>query len=345
LPVYPGIGQTYGNETILDHAHVHFDGDLRGGLIVTLMDVWVLNPSVWGRANTASWVPVDHEPCPPPVAQFFHESQSVPIAMSRFGETQLRDAGLDPLYVPHAVDTSIYRPYPKAEVRELLNLPVDAFVAGMVAANKGNPSRKCFAEALQAFKALHDEHPGEAFLYMHTELAGRFDGVNLPDLIDRVGLPRSAVMFPDQYRVVHYPYPLDRMAQIYSALDVLISPSAGEGFGLCVLEANACGVPAIVSDFSAQPEVCGAGWLVEGQRTYTRLGAWQFRPDVSDIYDALRRARAMSEGARQELAEKAIAHAAGYDVERVVEKYMLPALEEAHSRFEDRAPVELKAAA
>ena len=214
----------------------------------------------------------------------------------------------------------------------------------MVAANKGNPSRKCFAETLQAFKALHDRHP-DALLYLHTEISGLFDGVNLPDLIDAVGVPRSAVMFPDQYRVLHYPYPPERMAQIYSALDVLVSPSAGEGFGLCVLEANACGVPAIVSDFSAQPEVCGAGWVVSGYRKYTPLKAWQFNPDVDDIVDALRRAFAMSPGAREELAGRAVAHAAEYDVLRVVEEYMLPALEQARERYEDRAPVELKAAA
>jgi hypothetical protein len=81
--------------------------------------------------------------------------------MSRFGETQLRNAGLDPLYAPHAVDCDIYRPYDKAKRGEL-NLPADAFIVGVVAANKGNPSRKCFPEIFRAFKALHDEAHGRA---------------------------------------------------------------------------------------------------------------------------------------------------------------------------------------
>jgi glycosyltransferase involved in cell wall biosynthesis len=159
VPTYPGIGSTYGNEAIRDHAHVHFDGDLRNGLVVTLMDVWVLDPGIWRHMNVACWVPVDHEPCPPPVAQFFYDSGAVPIAMSRFGERMLRDTGLDPLYVPHGVDTSVYKPVPKAKARKATGLPADKFVVGMVAANKGNPSRKCFDEAFRAFKAFHDTHP------------------------------------------------------------------------------------------------------------------------------------------------------------------------------------------
>jgi glycosyltransferase involved in cell wall biosynthesis len=53
------------------------------------------------------------------------------------------------------------------------------------------------------------------------------------------------------------------------------------------IEAQACGVPVIASDFSAQTELVGAGWLVKGQLQRTAIGAWQFRPDVEDIVDAL----------------------------------------------------------
>lgn len=342
VPVYPGIGQTYGNETILDHARVHMDGNLRGGLVVTLMDVWVLDPTIWRQLNTACWVPIDHQPCPPPIASFFHGSQAVPLAMSRFGERMLQDAGLDPLYAPHGVDTSIYKPYPKSEAREKLNVSEDAFVVGMVAANKGNPSRKCFAEALKAFKAIRDRH-SDAVLYLHTEIHGRFDGVNLPDLIDHVGLDRKAVLFPDQYRVVHYPYPPARMAEIMSTFDVLLMPSAGEGFGIPAIEAQACGVPVIVSDFSAQPELVGAGWCVEGTRHYTPLKAWQFQPSVPDIVEALRAAYAMSDAGRAEAAKKARAHAEQYDINRVLDEFMLPALEQAIERFADRQPLEIAA--
>lgn len=51
---------------------------------------------------------------------------------------------------------------------------------------------------------------------------------------------------------------------IYNAADALLSPSLYEGFGLTVLEAMACGTPAIAANVSSLPEVTGdAAILVE----------------------------------------------------------------------------------
>lgn len=330
----PGIGNTYGNETIIEHV-----GALNPDFIVTLMDVWVLDPSVWGQLNVASWVPVDHEPAPDPVRDFFTASGAVPIAMSRFGESQLAD--LDPLYVPHAVDCDVLKPLGRAESRAEIGLPEDCFMVGMVAANKGTPSRKNFADAFRAFKALADKHP-DAYLYVHTEATGRFGGEQLPKLADAVGIDRKRIFWADQYRTVHMPFSQEHMARVFSALDVLISPSAGEGFGIPVIEAQACGTPVIVSDFSAQPELVGAGWTVEGDKTWTPIGSWQFDPDIADLIEAL--ARAYNAAGSDLHRQKARKKAEEYHVETVVEKYMLPALAECLERFEDR-PVDLRTAA
>lgn len=333
IPIYPALAQTYGNETIREHARVHFDGDIRAGLTVTLMDVWVLEASVWRQLNTACIVPIDHEPCPPPIAQFFRDSAAIPIAMSRFGQEQLRNAGLDPLYAPHGVDTSVYEPLPRDEAREALGLPTDAFIVGMVAANKGNPSRKCFPEAFEAFRDLRRRHT-DAVLYLHTEMTGRFGGVDLPTLIEQLGIPTDAVIFGDQYRAAHQPSTPERMAQTFSAFDVLLQPSAGEGFGVPTIEAQACGTPVIVSDFSAQPELVGAGWMVEGQRTYTALKSWQFVPYIADIAEALHEAYGVGDTQR----DKAREFALDYDMAKVYAEHLLPAIEAAEKRYADREP-------
>lgn len=342
IGILPGISGQFGNEQIQGHAKATFGGDLRGGLVMTLMDVWVLDPAVWRTMDVACWTPIDHMPAPPAVTRFFVGSGAIPIAMSRFGMEQL--AEFDPLYCPHAVDTSVYVPTPKEEARAQVGFDKDAFIVGVVAANKGVPSRKCFPEILQAFAIFQRDHP-DAKLYLHTEVLGVDHGLHLPSIIDSIGIPDDAVMFTDQYRYRYDPVRPRLMSQLYSAFDVLLAPSRGEGFGIPVLEAQASGTPAIVSDFSAQPEVCGAGWHISGRPEWSAQQSWQFLPDVEDMIDALERCHGLSVIEQQQLSAKACAHALSYDVDVVLTKYMLPALEAVSERYEARRPLELAAAA
>lgn len=337
---YPGMQPDMGNRTLLPHARAHFGGDPRGGLVITLLDVWVLDPKVVQNLNMGCWVPVDHQPAPPRVLDFFRASGVVPIAMSKFGQRELQE--FDPLYVPHGVDTNAYRPIDQKEARELTGLPQDKWLVGMVAANKGNPSRKCFAEAFMAFKKFRDMNE-DVGLYLHTEGTGIFNGLDLASLIRECGIPSEDVYLADQERILYNPVAPDTMAHIYSSLDVLLSASAGEGFGIPVLEANACGVPAIVTDFSAQPEVCGAGWKVKYTPYWTTQGSWQAHPDVDDMVDSLKSAHRMSGKELTALKKQAREHALEYDADLVYEKYLLPALAEVAKRYEAQRPQVIEA--
>jgi glycosyltransferase involved in cell wall biosynthesis len=340
IPVFPGLGGQFGDEHLVQHAKRFFGGDPRGGLVVTLMDVWVLNAGWLSQTNTACWVPVDHEPAPPKVQEFLFESNAIPIAMSRFGERML--GRLDPLYVPHGVDTSAYRPHDKAKVREEVGFPKDGFLVGMVAANKGRPSRKGFSQAFQAFAKFAESHD-DAYLYLHTMVnPGIAGGEDIPAMLEGLGIPQERVMIADQYRVLFDPYSHASMAKVYSAMDVLLNPAMGEGFGIPVLEAQACGVPAIVTDFSAMSEVCGAGWHVAHDPYWTGLNSWQAVPRIDDIVDALEECRGLEPRERQKLSSGARAHAMGYDVERVLKQFMLPALRTVEQRFALQSPVRIK---
>ncbi len=56
------------------------------------------------------------------------------------------------------------------------------------------------------------------------------------------------------------------LAALYSAADVLLAPSYGEGFGVPTVEAQACGTRVIGSGWAATADlVAEDGWLVEGQ--------------------------------------------------------------------------------
>jgi glycosyltransferase involved in cell wall biosynthesis len=47
------------------------------------------------------------------------------------------------------------------------------------------------------------------------------------------------------------------LAALYASAEVFVSPSAYEGFGFTVGDALAAGVPAVISDISSLPELCG----------------------------------------------------------------------------------------
>lgn len=324
MKVYPS-DDTWGNTTLPAVAGKH-----QADLVVTLMDAWVLKPELFRTLNMACWVPVDHQPCPPNVARFFRASGAKPVAMSRFGEQMLKDDGLDPLYVPHGVDTAVYAPTPhdRGDVRESIGLPRDAFVVGMVANNHGHtPPRKAFPQAIMAFAELRRKHP-DALLYLHSEAtgtrgSGNNPGVNLPALCERFEIPASAVGFAPQLEL-EIGIPQESMAALYSSMDVLLSPSYGEGFGIPIVEAQACGTPVIVTDWTAMPELCGAGWKVGGEPWYdVQHGAFYMCPFVGDIAQALEEAYDGAAGLREEARKFALQ----YDADRITAEHWLPALE------------------
>jgi glycosyltransferase involved in cell wall biosynthesis len=119
------------------------------------------------------------------------------------------------------------------------------------------------------------------------------------------------------------------MARLYSAFDVLLNPSYGEGFGIPIVEAQACGTPVIVSDWTSMPELVGAGWKVDGEPWYDpdedRGEAFLLAPSVSEILDALE--NAYEARGDKDVRGAAREFAVGYDADLVTDKYWKPALE------------------
>jgi glycosyltransferase involved in cell wall biosynthesis len=252
-------------------------------------------------------------------------------------------ADFDPIYVPHGVDTEAYKPHERNEIRDKLGVSHDAFLVGIVAANKGRPSRKCFQQMFEAFRHFRKRHPdAEIKLYVHTTVEPEYAGGE--DILALLAsLELHDAIRPDSYTMMFDPVSSRSMAQIYSTFDVLLNASMGEGFGIPILEAAACGVPSIVTDFSAMSEVCGAGWKVPGRPFWTGQHSWMQVPDVKEIVDALEDCYGLDEGRRRALSVQARQHAEQYDAKRVFEDYMLPGFQEVEERIGDLAPLKVAA--
>src|SRR6056297_1356602 len=154
-----------------------------------------------------SWVPIDHLPLPEKVAEFVGKPNVRPVAMSQFGSSMMSKAGIENTYIPHGIETSVFKPTVQVSDdvgntrtgRQLMQVDDNQFVVGIVNANKGaSPVRKAFGEQLLAFSIFAERHD-DAVLYLHTERYGDMSGIPFDPLIKAVGLDDSRVKFVNQY--------------------------------------------------------------------------------------------------------------------------------------------------
>lgn len=329
---FPKAQHPYGMDIMNAHAH-NFSADA----IFTLMDTWVITPANMKPFRWIAWYPVDHEPMPPKIRESISNA-NFRIAMSKFGVTESNKAGLDCYYVPHGVNTELYKPIDKKEARKQLNLPEDAFIVGTVAMNKGLPSRKSIPSMLKAFAEFRKKHT-DAIYYMHTQEGRGNDGlggVNIPELCGLLGLRYGKdVMLTSPYNML-LGYSDEIMATLYSAFDVHLLASMGEGFGIPIIEAQACGCPVIVGGWTSMPELVHSGRIIDksdAEPMWTGIASNQFLPKVRAIELALH--AEYKDPSPRERARKGMVE--NYDSKLVFEKMMLPTINHIQQRMIEEA--------
>jgi len=341
MPMYPAGYLTNGPDVICAHAQHFFGGDPTAGWLIMMVDVWpfVEHPML-KDFQVIAWVPVDHLPCPPDVLRFFANSGAIPVPMAKFGERMLIHGGLDPHHIPLSVDTSVFKPTFTVNIdgedvpaRKVFGIPDDAFCVGLVGMNKDPGDRKNFDVAFRAFGRFHMEHP-DAVLFVHSDPRGMAgSALNLHEMAAHAAVPEHALIFTDEY-AYRIGLPPAMMAGLYTCFDVLLAPSKGEGFCVPMIEAQACGVPVIASDFSAQSELIGPGWRVNGQLEWDQpMHASYITPFTSEIAQCLMEAY---DADLEELGKQAIEFASRYDTMRVWEEFWVPFL----AQLEPPPPVE-----
>jgi glycosyltransferase involved in cell wall biosynthesis len=293
LPIYPHGLDPYSND-LAPYQAQDWTRKNAEGWTFTLYDSWVFKGEGWDSLNVAAWTPVDHKPCPPAVLEFFKKGNGkrIAIAMSEFGYKELIAAGIPQdrvMYIPHSINTKIFCPT-KTEIRKELGIPAEAHLTMINAANKGNvPIRKCWPEMLLAWRTFAESR-SDAYLYIHSDEVGVANGFNIPRYLESINAPMNRIKIVPQY-----PYKLGLpntvLANLYSTADVFLSTSRGEGFGIGVIEAQACGTPVIVTDWTAQTELAGVGWRVDGQPEWDehQLAYWKV-PNIDLIIEALNEA-------------------------------------------------------
>jgi glycosyltransferase involved in cell wall biosynthesis len=326
IPVYARGNDAYSNDVAPAH-HKHWKAlnPDQPDLLITLYDVWVLNNKAYDSIPIASWTPIDHNPVPPGVLKWLQKENVTPLAMSKFGLQQIEQVGVKGHYVPHSIDTKVFSQTDKIKdqpINEFMGFEDGRFIVGMNAANKssGILHRKAYSENFMAFALFARKHP-DAMLYVHADASSQH-GWNLIALAQLLGIPTDNLTFPDPL-AYRYGMAQETLAGIYSSWDVMLATSYGEGFGIPTVEAQACGVPVIVSNFAASPELVGDGWVISGQPLYdpAQHSFWHV-PSVPEIVEALEEAYARGKGK----SAKAVEFAQAYDHEKVWQENWMPVL-------------------
>jgi glycosyltransferase involved in cell wall biosynthesis len=242
------------------------------------------------------------------VAQFLHWEYGPPprewvLAQERWidevwvASTHVRDGmlegGMDPgrlALVPLGVDPDRFRP--GAEPLDLGDRAPGVrllFVGGLI-------WRKGIDLLLTAY--LRAFSAGDDVTLVLKDFGGR--GPYVPqEAAERV---REIQADPRAPRILHLTDSLDDgdMPRLYAACDALVQPYRGEGYGLPIAEAMACGLPAIVPDRGAARDFCdeGTAMLVPAREVGMESGMVggmliAGRPrvvevDVPDLVDAMR---------------------------------------------------------
>ena len=131
-----------------------------------------------------------------------------------------------------AFPLDLFRPRDKEACRELLGLPRDAFLVLFSATSLRDP-RKGVSHLAQAVRSLD---------LLDLELVC----VGWVDPRDELGYPRV--------RTVGFIGEPERLAALYSAMDLFVGPSFEEGFGQVFVEAAACGTPSVGYPVGGVPE-------------------------------------------------------------------------------------------
>jgi glycosyltransferase involved in cell wall biosynthesis len=327
MTVLPGFGGQYCSPSLQQHARY-----VQPDLVLTLGDVWVLDPAVLRDLPVAHWLPSDCRPMSTADRGVLEAAGSQLIAMSRFGQARFAAEGIPAHYVPHGIDFSVFKPQDRVALREARGLDPDLYVVGVNAANN-DAIRKAAPEMMLAFAKFNQAHP-DSVLALHTGVHCD-GGQDLEAIAENLGITDKC-MVVDQYRYTSGLIPAEDMNDWYGCVDVLLASTYAEGFGIPIIESMAAGVPVITTRCSSMEELNPDGIQIEGSPFWNGVHkAWWIRPSPGEMWRALEEAYEKRGDTDPVKLRDSVAQ---YEVGRVAEEHMRPTVDELLERMAARRP-------
>lgn len=219
-------------------------------------------------------------------------------------------------HVYHGVDVDFFKPEDKAAARsrlEHLKIAEDAILFTCVKVNSSRAGFDALFDAWGAYlkkaRSVSPDIAARSKLYLHTNIEGV--GYPLPAMLNHTGYLKDKSIIIDKLLQHGSGVSVETMRDIYNATDVFLSTSRGEGFGLPVAEAMACGVPCIVPDYAGPAEYTGAGAVCvkiaatfQPEFSYTRFAIPDIKVFADEMYflaTNVKRRETIGKAARKEI--------------------------------------------
>jgi glycosyltransferase involved in cell wall biosynthesis len=220
---------------------------IKPDVILILQDIWFLKLYKF-KQPTYAYVCIDGENIKKSFAKPF-ENDIKPIFYTKFGYDQCAAAGYSGKrrIVPHGVD-SVFSPMSKKEIRRTFGLSEDCIVIGNVNMNQVRKRLDLFiAYTAEIIRKHHDKDIRVLLHYPNSDMSMGWD---IQQLCNYYGIAdRMITTGIEGKHVVD-----ESMRKLYGLLDIQVSTSCAEGWGLTTLEGMACGIPQVVPDFSGITE-------------------------------------------------------------------------------------------
>ncbi len=215
------------------------------------------------------------------------------------------DAGFDPkrvLVVPNGVDPDIFSPGP-ADGSLLRRLTRKSFTFLFVG---GTLERKGIDVLLDAYLRAFEPDDDVSLVIKDFGLGGFYRMVShrnrIFEIRERCGAPEIAYTDAD--------LTIAQLVDLYRSCDCFAFPYRGEGFGIPILEAMACGLPVITTAGGAADDFVDDGTAYRVRSTQRDIGkrvydvklhsnGWLLEPDKDELAEAMRRVYERRDEARE----------------------------------------------
>jgi glycosyltransferase involved in cell wall biosynthesis len=180
-----------------------------------------------------------------------------PLGYGMWGAQVISESiGREVDWMPHGMNLDRWVRRDRDAARMSMGFQKGETWVGMIATNQ---ARKDWGLAFSTISELRHRHKNLKF-WLHTDVMSRSHAWNIDSLVHDFGLQ-------DHVKVtLSGGFTDTQLSYAYTACDVTMLASTGEGFGYPIVESLACGTPVVHGNYGGGAElVPSANWLVEPQ--------------------------------------------------------------------------------